>query len=484
MSSKRGPELLHTVTVRLALRHAGLFAILSLATFALVYLTLQAALGRRTDTELREDVHEMEGKLHAAPGRKAAVFRADIDAPDAGKEFRVLAIPGTRTITSDLTEWREVELIPAGLQSLRPGQEGWRTIDVPVAESRARVLARRTADGDLLEFGSLLADNEQLLEEVRRIFLLGWIATIVPGLLLGWFMARRAMAGVDRVTATAVRIGRGDLEQRVPVGHEGEEIEHLARAFNEMLDRIHLLVRELKDVTSHIAHDLKSPIGRIRAMAESATRERRESSLDESGAHAIIEDCDRLVAMVDTILEIAATDAGVTELAPAAVDLTGVARDAVDLFTPVAEDKGVRLTLALPAAPLLVRGDVSRVQRVVANLLDNAIKFTGRGGSVEVSGRSNGGRVSLAIADTGVGINAEALPRVFERFYRGDASRSTPGHGLGLSLARAIVRAYDGEITVESRAGAGSVFTIVWPAWPSASPAGPVTERNPDLPQT
>ena len=467
MSSNRGPSLLRTVTFRLALRHAGLFALLSLATFALVYVTLRANLLQRVDIELREDVREMEGKMRGAPpADRVEIFRADIDAADAGKEFRILIVSGARgRVTSDLGAWRGAVILTPQVEAVTPGQELWRTLEAPDLESQARALAIGTREGDVIEFGASLADNQVLLGVVRRIFVIGWIATIVPGLLLGWFMARRAMAGVDRVTATAVQIGRSGLTQRVPIGHEGEEIENLALAFNEMLDRIDLLVRELKDVSTNIAHDLKSPISRIRATAESAARS-AESPFDEPTAGLIIDECDRLVAMIDTILEIAATDARVAPLAPSPVDIAKVARDAVDLFHPVAEDNGVRLRLELPSEPLVVRGDVSRVQRVVANLLDNAIKYTGRGGTVEVSAHASPQQVSLSIADSGLGIEPEALPRVFERFYRGDVSRSTPGHGLGLSLARAIVRAYGGEIEAKSNAGQGSVFTIHWPCCP------------------
>jgi len=466
MSSKPGPRFFRTATFRLALRHAGLFALLSLATFVLVYVTLRANLVRRVDVELREDVHEMEGKIRgAAPAQRAEIFRGDIDAPDAGKEFRVLIVPGAGIhVTSDLGAWRGAPILPHDVETIGPRREAWRTLYAPDLESQARALAIRTSEGDLIEYGTSLADNEELLGVVRRIFVLGWIATIVPGLLLGWFMARRAMAGVDRVTETAVKIGRSDLTQRVPVGREGEEIENLARAVNEMLDRIHLLVRELKDVSTNIAHDLKSPISRIRATAESAGRSNSSPALDEATAGSIIDECDRLVAMIDTILEIAATDARVTPLCPSPVDLAMVARDAVDLFHPVAEDKGVHLKLDLPKEPLVVRGDLSRVQRVVANLLDNAIKYTGPGGTVTISARVTSGQASLSIADSGTGIAPDALPRVFERFYRGDQSRSTPGHGLGLSLARAIVRAYGGEIEATSHAGRGSVFTVHWPS--------------------
>ncbi len=469
MSSKRGSSFFRTVTLRLTLLHAGLFASLSFATFVLVYLTLQANLMRRADNELREDAREAESNLLADPsaaGRDA--FAAGVDPADINKEVHVLLSPRSEMlVSSSLDFWSGVEFAPPELSRLVPGDEALRTIYAPSLGMQARLIVRRAPDGSLIEIGTALGNNADLLRTLREIFAFGWAATIVPGLLLGWFIARRAMVGVNRVTATAVGIGKSDLTQRVPVGNESEEIENLARAFNDMLDRIHLLVRELEDVSTSIAHDLKSPITRIRGVAEGALSSTAHTQQNDTMAALVIDECDRLVAMVDTILEIAATDAGVATLGTSPIDIGHVASDAVDLFRPMAEDSGVHLQMELPPSALLVRGDLSRVQRVVSNLLDNAIKYTERGGTVRITAATAADCISLSIRDSGIGIDAESLPRVFERFYRADQSRSTSGHGLGLSLARAIVRAHGGEIAVQSVSGQGSVFTIQWPAWKS-----------------
>ena len=162
------------------------------------------------------------------------------------------------------------------------------------------------------------------------------------------------------------------------------------------------------------------------------------------------------------MLDIAETEAGIGALHMEALDLEGIACHATDLFRPVAEDKGVDLSLDAHPVPL-VPGDLRRVQRAIANLIDNAIKYTDPGGQVRVSvGRQNDS-VCLAVKDTGMGIPAREIPRLFDRFYRGDTSRSQPGSGLGLSLTRAIVRAHGGDIEVESLAGKGSRFTLVMP---------------------
>jgi len=302
---------------------------------------------------------------------------------------------------------------------------------------------------------------------------------LLCGGLVGWMVSRRAMSGVARVTQTAVRIGQGDLSRRVPPGKEGREINDLAQAFNEMLDRIQSLVRELEEVTHNIAHDLRGPLTRIRGIAETTLTGDRDLVAWREMAGAVIEESDRLVEMINTMLEIARTDSGVAQLLKTDVDIRAVLQEAVDLFQPLAEDRGITLQTDSPDVPLAVRGNRSRLQRAVANVLDNAIKYTGSGGKIRVSAKKSASRILLEISDTGTGINETDLPHIFDRFYRGDRSRSTPGNGLGLSLARSIVRAHGGEITARSSPGQGSLFTIFLPSFPvlPGSPPGELTER-------
>ena len=276
-------------------------------------------------------------------------------------------------------------------------------------------------------------------------------------------MARRAVSGVEAITRTAQSISGGTLEKRVPVKTRGDEIDQLSMTFNQMLDRIQALVTEIKEMSDNIAHDLKSPITRIRGIAEVTLTNGKSMDEYETMAASTIEECDRLLDMINTMLMISKTESGVDKLLREEIDLAGLVREACELFEPTAEDKRVTLSYDVPDKSHLI-GDKRMIQRMLSNLLDNAIKYTPSGGTVSVSVSENDGRnIVITVKDTGIGISPSDLPRIFERFYRCDQSRSEPGIGLGLSLARAIARAHGGDITVVSRLNQGSTFTITLP---------------------
>jgi signal transduction histidine kinase len=274
------------------------------------------------------------------------------------------------------------------------------------------------------------------------------------------------MAGVQRVTDTATQIGRHDLGRRVPLAREGREINALAQAFNAMLERIESLLNELQQITDNVAHELRTPVTRIRGIAETTLKSGDHIDDFREMAATVIDGCDDLTEMVATMLEIAKAESGVAELEIAPLDFCQISAEAVDLFAPMAEDKGVEIHWTQPPRKVTVSADRQRLQRAVANLLDNAVKYTPPGGRVTLTLQADASGARVDITDTGMGIDAEDLPHVFERFYRGDKSRSTPGSGLGLSLARAIVRAHGGEIAVKSTLHQGTTFHILLPSQP------------------
>jgi len=225
------------------------------------------------------------------------------------------------------------------------------------------------------------------------------------------------------------------------------------------------LLTEIKEMSDNIAHDLKSPITRIRGTAEVTLTTGKSLSEYEAMAANTIEECDRLLDMINTMLMISKAEAGVDHLTRQAIDLAGLIQEACKLFEPTAEDNGIALSCDVPDISHCF-GDTRMIQRMLSNLLDNAIKYTPSGGSVNVSIAENDAQVVIFIKDTGIGISPKDLPHIFERFYRCDQSRSQTGIGLGLSLARAIARAHGGDITTTSSPNQGSTFTVTLPKSP------------------
>jgi len=307
----------------------------------------------------------------------------------------------------------------------------------------------------------------ELREDFRRYF--GTTITVVVAFsgLVGWFMARRALTAVGEVTRAATLISKGALDSRVPVKGRNDDLDLLAEAFNTMAEQIQTLICEMKEMTDSIAHDIRSAITRMRGTAEMALLGENTNDEYRTVISGIVEQCDHLLIMTNTMLEISRAEAGLTELKLESVDLIVMMRDIVELFQPAAEDRNISITLQAPRE-LTIMGDVQKLQRVFANLIDNAVKYTADGGAITILIEEGGHRAFITIADTGMGIAETDLPHIFERFFRGERSRSASGSGLGLSLAKVFITAHGGTIAVESKPGQGSRFVIALPKKPNS----------------
>jgi len=299
----------------------------------------------------------------------------------------------------------------------------------------------------------------ELREAFRHYFGMPLAGILSLSAAVGWFMAKRALSGIEEVTRAAVDITNGALDRRVPVTGRRDEIDHLARAFNAMVDRVQDLIGQMKEITENIAHDLRSPIARMRGIAEMELTGKDTDAEHAAMAGTVIEECDRLLGMINAMLDISEAESGLMKLVVQDVDLSALLRDVYDLFQPLAEDRNIRMIIEAPESTP-VMGDLRKLQRVFSNLIDNAIKYTHPGGSISISVNVTPEATIVSIRDTGDGILEEDLPHIFDRFYRGEKSRSTLGNGLGLSLAQAFILIHGGTITAESASGQGSQFTV------------------------
>jgi len=302
----------------------------------------------------------------------------------------------------------------------------------------------------------------ELLEAYLNFFGYSLVCVALGSLVVGWFMARRALSGVMQLTKTANAVAAGALNERVPVKGHQDEIDRLAITFNIMLEKINALIQGMKETNDSIAHDLRSPIARMRGVAEAALTNESSSEAHRLLAGDIVEQCDRLLAMINTVLDISEAEAGVAKLIIEEIDVTEIVRDAVGLFLPVAEAKNITVKIQVPSC-IKLYSDRRKLQRILGNLLDNAIKFTPSGGVITISVSSEEKKITIEVKDTGIGISEKDATQIFDKFFRADRSRSEPGSGLGLSLARAFASSLGGSLTVKSSLDHGSVFTVAIP---------------------
>jgi heavy metal sensor kinase len=462
MSSRRRISLGNTLAFRLTLWYAGIFAVCSCVAFLLFYALITSVINERTDQDLLGQARQFSTVL-STRGLDAVEGLAILEAQGAGEKkvfFRLVYPDGQVFSSSNLSYWKDIGIQASALKELLQGKNvAFETLSLPKRKDKIRILYALIGPNVILQTGQSLEDSFRFIDAFKRMFVITMVLLIGLAAGVGWFMARRSVSGVEAVTRTAQGISGGSLEKRVPVNPRGDEIDQLAMTFNQMLDRIQTLVTEIKEMSENIAHDLKSPITRIRGMAEVTLTTNPSLGDYENMAASTVEECDRLLDMINTMLMISKTEAGVDKFVREKVDFASLARNACELFGPMVQDKGLTLSIDVPG-PSFILGDPKMIQRMLANLLDNAIKYTSSGGEVSVTLSENEKTVIAAIRDTGIGIAPEDLSRVFERFYRCDQSRSQPGIGLGLSLARAIARAHGGDITVASTLGHESTFTI------------------------
>lgn len=384
--------------------------------------------------------------------------------------FNLLSADMKDVGSSDLSEWahlKKQDLLDWAALSLN-NKTVLHTIESPDSRFKARIISFSINQGQyVIQIGKIIRDTEELTGKFSRVFAGAVFVMLVCGIIFSWLGTTRIMRGVERITETALRIGKESLSHRVPLENKGIEIDRLAQAFNNMLDRIENLMIELREVTHNIAHDLRTPLTRIRGLAETALHGPQNMSGYQEGYEIIVDESERLVHLINTMLDIAEADAGLKQYKIQSFDIGAMVKKGYELFLPVAQDKGVMFDFQGLPGPLLIQGDMPKWQRVLSNLLDNAIKFTGKDGTVSLTLQKCADHVEITVKDTGIGMEEQHVNQIFKKFYRIDDSRSEPGNGLGLSWVKSILQSMGGTIDVKSVPGQGSLFTVKIPINPS-----------------
>ncbi len=434
------PRLFQTTSVRLAALGVGLASASAAVVFGVIYLGTLGALRTTLDTDIDNEISEiMVFGARTPPGVVAAGVRAAIAEPPTGTFFRLDDAKG-RLIAGDLT----LPMPTPGWHDL-VAQHG-AALAGHIRVLRARV--ERIGGGGTLLVAADATMLDELDELIRRSFLIGFGITLAIGLAAGIGFGRRALARVEAVSAAGEEIMAGDFTRRIPLSGSGDEFDHLARGINAMLARIEQLMGNIRAVGDEIAHDLRSPLARLRESLELMLRSGDPAVLPAALTDAIAQ-VDAALALSAGILRLAQIESGARRASFAMLDLSRLLEDIAETYETVAEDAGAVLTARI-APGLALAGDAALLNQLFANLIENAITHGGPGTAIIVTAGRDDGGIAVSVADDGPGIPPERHAEALRRFGRLDASRSREGHGLGLALVAAIVGLHDGTMVLRA----------------------------------
>jgi len=469
-------KLFRTTTFKLTLVYLTVFALF--AAFLLGYFALNT---RRLITEQITDTVNAEitglSEQYRQGGIRRLVVVVDARARRPGSSLYLVTTFAGEALAGNVTS-----LPPGTLDNPGWTETAYRRLDEADAaehpEHHALARVFQLPGGFRLLVGRDLDERERLYNIVLSAGRWSVAIVVILGLAGGLFVTRRVLRRVDAMTETTRTIMRGDLGGRLPVAGTGDEIDRLAENLNVMLDRIEALMRGLKEVSDNIAHDLKTPLTRLRNRTEQALRSAKNENEYRAALESTIEESDGLIRTFNALLMIARAESGQARDNMSEFDAAEIANDVGELYEPLAEEKGIVLKVEADT-PVPLKGNRELISQALANLVDNAIKYAGPGNEqingapvqVVVRALREGDRILLTVADGGPGIPETDRGRVVERFVRLEQSRSQPGSGLGLSLASAVARLHGGELTLADN-GPGLKSVIALPRGGPVQSAG------------
>jgi signal transduction histidine kinase len=462
MSSKRLNKLTDSLIYRLTILYAVTFTLFSALGFVIFYYRIYSIAVARLDSEMLKDNHN-HMEIYKKYGLESLWknIEEDMKSEDMEKEFyRIINSNSDILFSTDMSAWgnlgkyritpkitnKEVEYLS-------------KTIHIQKRRLKVRVITLRLSPSLFIQIGESMEDVDEYLRIFRVLLAILVGILIIFSTVIGWFLARSALLDMLEVTKTANDIIKGKYNRRVNIIGRFKETKQLGKTFNTMLDKIQQLLQSLQQINNNIAHDLRSPLTRIRGIAEMTLIKNNSMGSYKEMAINTIEECDTLIDIINTMLDITEVESGINSLKSEDFDLSILVQKACELFKTMAIEKNIELHAHLPRT-VFIKGDEKKMQRVVTNLLENAIKYTPKRGHVTVKVDTIDSFARIVFKDTGIGISRKDLPEIFNRFYRCDQSRSQSGVGLGLSLVRAYTKSMQGKIYVQSKPNKGSLFIL------------------------
>jgi signal transduction histidine kinase len=453
-----------TIGFRLALWYSGIFIFSSVLLFGFSYFNIASSLMRQDQAAIQSEIKELSS-LYEMGGidfieRKLTVHRKF----EKEKPFVVrIGSPDNQTLLLILPDqWMELDI--KHLQHISSKTSiTWTPLRDRNGKNAFEVGSIRLPDGRVLQVGKSVEDRERILVHFRTSFLLITVPLIVLAFAGGALIAFRALRPIRHIISAVRSAASGRMDTRVPSTGADDELGELVTLFNEMLKRIEALIKGMRDSLDNVAHDVRTPMTRLRGVAEIALRSDQGDASCREALAECIEESERILKMLNTLMDISEAETGAMRLELQRVSVCNVLKNIVEVYNYIAEDRGISLQ-ARCEGDLWSMADPTRLYQIISNLLENALKYTAGGGSVDIEAKAKDAEIFVAVRDTGIGIGEKDLPRIWDRSYRCDQSRSQSGLGLGLSLVKAFVEAHKGHDEVSSEPGKGSTFVIALPA--------------------
>ena len=440
-------NLLKTSTFRLAVLYLGLFAASAIMLLAYVYWNTAGFLVRQTDEAVQAEITGL-AEQYSQGGLPFLVHTVIQRSRDPGQSLYLVLDPSGRLLAGNLDVRPSVQLGADGWMDFIYSRKGLDGVELKAARARAFYLP----EGFYLLVGRDVQERREIENLITNALIWAIALTLMLGLIGGLFMSRNMLARVDEINKSSRDIMGGNFTRRLPIAGTGDELDQLGLNLNAMLDQIEALMIGMRQVTDNVAHDLRSPLNRMRTRLEVTLLQDMSSDEYKQVLEQTITEADHLLTTFNALLMIARAEAGSLRESMTNVDPSAIAQDAAELYEPVAEESGFALNL-VTEDDLHVRGNRELLSQVLTNLIDNAIKHgkpsdDEQPATIDISVTcASDGRIEMSVADHGVGIPAHQHDRVTERFVRLESSRNTPGSGLGLSLASAVARLHGGRIS-------------------------------------
>jgi signal transduction histidine kinase len=454
----RFAQLWRTSTVRLTATFILIFSLFAILLLAFITWQSSVQIQRQQANDIDREVRVLQ-RIGALQGLRALAFAVERISRAPGPGIYFLGDATGQYLLGNVTDIPVNVLIEPGIYSFDYERAGPLTETAGDAGAPSEpnfgfavVRSVELSNGMRLVVGRDVLERRGFSAIIVQSFLFGVLGIILFSIVAGGVTARRVLQRIDTIRDTSTKIMSGNLSERVPVTSRNDEFDGLATNLNAMLDRIEQLLQGLKEVTDNVAHDLKTPLTRLRNQAESALRDGASDETRQLALETTIAESDRLIQTFNALLMIARAEAGAPSGALADVDVSAVVADLAELYTPVAEDEGILVETRIEEGVHL-RANRELIGQAMVNLLENAVKYAkpeGAGqGRISVGLRQHRGRVLIEVADNGPGIAVEDRRRVIERFVRLEKSRSEPGSGLGLALVDAVTRLHGGTFRIE-----------------------------------